>query len=462
MKNRRVLVVVIATLLVMTLASSAWAQGPAGQWTSWPFIQNMEGTEATCMIQFFEEDAAGTAAYHTINNFTIPANSSKLVPVYDTSELGSTFSGSMVVSCDRQVAAVTNVVNDSGAGSSYVGENAGATEVSIPSVHADDWGWFTEISVQNVGSSDATVTVAFTASDRGADYTPSSVVIKPGAVHRFDTYDYAANMDNVSGAEGFVGGATVTSVGSDVVAVAREWNSGDGAMTIAYNGIAAGNGGTEVNFPSQHNNNFGWYAWNFVFNSWDQAANVDIEFTGQPKQTDTIPAGGSITIATQDYLGTADYVGALKVTCTNCPAGTTYLSGITNEVNGSTKGALSYNGFYDGSTGSIIFPSQHNNNWGWNAYNFVQNLDNTQASVRVTWVAAADSPSAAPASVDTTIPANGQLELHTYMYMGGSDFVGSLQVESLSGNRIVAISNEVNANVSGLDASLSRGALPSQ
>ena len=459
--RRKFFTVTLSIVLTLLFAVSAFAQGPSGTWTAWPFIQNMDSEDATCVIDFYDEDATGTSPAHTIADFSIAGGTSELVPVYQTSALGS-FSGSMVVSCDRQVAAVTNVVNEDGAGSSYVGANAGAASVSIPSVHTNDYGWFTEVSVQNVSSTeDAVVTVAFKASDRGADYTPAAVTIKPGSVHRFDTYNYINQMDNVADANmGFVGGATVTSTGGNVVAVAREWNSGDGVMTITYNGIPSTEGGTTVYFPSQHNNNWDWNAWNFVFNSWDQAAQVSIEFTGKAAQAATIPANGSLTIATQDYLGTEDYVGALKVTCTNCPADTKYLSGITNEVNGNTKGALSYNGFYEGSSTGIIFPSQHNNNWGWNAYNFVQNLDDSEAKVHVEWVAAGDSVSAAPAGFDTTIPANGKLELHTYVYHGANDFYGSLKVTSTNGAHIVAVSNEDNGQVSSMDASLSRGAIP--
>jgi len=450
--------VAIASVLVLLSGIPGWAQGPSGSWTAWPFIQNLESTETTCTIQFYAEDATGTDPIHTISDFKIEGSKSKLVPVYSESGLGTTFSGSMVVSCDGRVAAVTNVVNDQGAGSSYVGAEAGDNTISIPSVHADDYGWFTEISVQNADSTDATVTIEFKASDRGQDYTPPSVTIKPGSVHRFSTYDYRDQMDNVPGIPGFVGGAKITSTGGKVVAVAREWNSGDGTMTITYNGIPSTDGGTTVYFPSQHNNNWDWYTWNFVFNSWDQDADISIQFTDKSAQTATVPANGSLTIATQDYLGTEDYVGALTVTCTNCPAGTKYLSGIANEVNGVTKGAISYNGFYEGTTG-ILFPAQHNANWGWNAFNFIQNLDSETANVHVEWIAASDSASPAPAAFDTTIPGNGKLELHTYVYHGANDFVGALKVTSTNGKRIVGICNEVNGNVTGLDASISYNSL---
>lgn len=454
MKRRIVAIVMVVGLLVLTSSIASAEGGPGGTWTSWPFLQNLENATANCVINFHREGATGPAPVHTVS-ITIPANGSTFVPVYAYDVLG-TFSGSMVVSCDRRVVAVTNVVNHLGAGSSYVGAESGANRVSIPSVHADDYGWFTEVSVQNAGSAPATVTIAFVASVRGANYTPPAVTIQPGAVHRFNTYDFRAQMDNVPGIEGFVGGATVTSVGSPVVAVAREWNSGGGYMTITYNGIPEGDGGTVVYFPSQHNNNYGWYTWNYVFNSWTSPANVNIQFTGKPVRTAVVPAGGSLLIDTMTYLGTEDYVGALTVTCTNCPPGSKYLSGISNEVQvgAGLFGALSYNAFYTGTTG-ILFPSQHNNNWGWNAFNFIQNLSDFPATVRVEWIRDPASPSAAPAPFTATIPANGSLQLHTYMYHGANDFIGALRVTSTNGALIVGICNENNARAPGLDATIS-------
>jgi len=461
MKGTKVSAIALSGIILAALGVAVgMAQGPAGVWTSWPFIQNMESEEAVCVVEFYAEDATGTAPLHTIGDFTIPADESKLVPVWSESGLGSSFSGSMVVSCDREVAAVTNVVNSQGAGSSYVGASSGADEVSIPSVHADDWGWFTEISVQNVsGSEDAEVTISFTASERGQDYTPPSVTVKPYAVHRFDTSSFVAQMDNVSGVAGFVGGASISTTGGSLVAVAREYNAGAGSMTIAYNGIPSTDGGTTVYFPSQHNNNWNWNSWNFVFNSWGTDAEIGIEFSGKSVVTGTVPANGSLTIATMDYLGTEDYVGALTISCTNCPPGSNYISGMCNEVNGVTLGAISYNGFYTGTT-AVLMPSQHNANWGWNSFNFVQNLSGETANVDVEWVASGDSVSPAPAPFSTTIPANGKLDLFTYAYHGADDFVGSLRITSTNDKPLVAICNEVNGLVTGLDASISYNALP--
>ncbi|WP_322799231.1 hypothetical protein [Thermoflexus sp.] len=452
---------VVAVLAVLALGAAAWlpprvayTQGPVGQWTAWPFLQNLENQDAQCLVSFYREDATTPDPVFTVS-VTVPANGSRFIPVYSYDQLG-VFSGSMVVSCDRRVVAVTNVVNQGGAGSSYTGFEAGATEWAVPSVHANDWGWFTEISVQNAGSSPVMAYIAFRASVRGQDYSPPPVTIQPGSVHRFDTSKFANQLDNIPGIDGFVGSAVVTSTGP-VAVVVREWKTGEEAMTIAYNAIPAGEGGTEVFFPSQHNNNYGWHAWNYVFNSLNTPVDVQVQFTNKPAVTRQIPARGSLLIDTLTYLGNEDYIGALTVKCISCPAGTRPLSGISNEVQIDPRfgrGALSYNAFYTGTT-SVFFPSQHNKNYGWNAFNFIQNLSSFDANVRVEWVADPASPSPAPPPFNVTIPANGQLQLHTYIHLGTQDFIGSLRVTSLNGARIVGICNENNERVPNLDATIS-------
>jgi len=352
----------------------------------------------------------------------------------------------MVVSSDVPIIAVSNQVNEYSAGNSYSGIDQGATSLSGPSIHANDWGWWAEISVQNTTADDATVEVSFAPSNYGNAYTTPEVTIPAYSAKRFSTEDYAAQLGQ------FVGAATITSTNDkEIVGAVQEWNTGAGYLTIAYNTISAGEGGSNVYFPSQHNNNWGWYTYNFVQNSSATDAQVSIEFSGRAAQSDTVPANGSLVIATWEYLGTLDYVGSLKVDCTNCAADGIKLTGMANEVNtgGGNNYAISYNASYQGST-EVLFPSQHNNNWGWFAWNFLQNLSSDTANITVTW-----SGTGAPAAFNTTIPGNGSIPIATGDYMGwaGTDFVGSLSVES--DQLIVGICNEVQGTAAGVDAAIS-------
>jgi len=438
----------LSLILLLTLSSvpGVMADGPGGTWTSWPFIQNPGTETANVVVQFYDVDGNEIVAAQRANS--IPGGESWYVPVWSISELGTSFTGSMVVSSNVSVIAVSNQVNEYSAGNSYSGAEHGATSLFAPSIHANDWGWWAEIFVQNTTADDATVQVSFVPSNYGNAYTTPEVTIPAYSSKGFSTEDYASQLGQ------FVGAATITCTnGKEIVGVVEEWNTGAGYLTIAHNTIPSGEGGYNVYFPSQHNNNWGWYAYNFVQNPSSTDADVVVRFSGQSPVNRTVPANGSLVIATWEYLGTLDYVGSLEVECTNCEANGIKLTGITNEINteGGNNYAISYNASYQGNT-KVSFPSQHNNNWGWFSYNFLQNLSSDTANIRVTW-----SGTGPPAAWDTTIPGDGSIYIATGDYMGwaGTDFVGSLTVESTNGKPIIGICNEVQGTAAGVDAAIS-------
>ncbi len=453
---RRIALVALCLVTLFFLGiPTVMAEGPYPlvPTTSYPFIYNKSETTANVTIEFYDLDGN---LVHAMGPITIPGKSTYFVNLYDIPELGDSFSGSMVVSADQEVMAICNLAGTDASGDSYSGIRGeeGETSVSIASVHCNNYGWWTEISVQAMDA-DATVTVTFTPAPapigKGTAYTTPPVTIKAGSSHRFSTLDLQAEL----GGE-FVGGATVTSTTGKIAAAAVEWNTeGTSHMTLAFNGVTTG--GTTLYFPAQHNNDWGWFSYNYIKNTTSDTAEIAYEWTDGPSGTATIEPYGVLPLFTGEIMGwTSDpYVGALKVTSTNGKE----LIGICNEVNTDGIHGLSYNAFYGGGT-TVIFPSQHNNNYGWFSFNFLQNLDNTDATVQVTWTKTA-GPGSVPAPFTTTIPANGKLELHTGTYLGwDQDVYGSLIVESLTGQRLVGICNEVNTDpaYAGADAAMSYNA----
>ena len=336
---------ILILLLSLSSASGVMADGPGGTWTSWPFIQNPGTEPADVTLEFYDLDGNLMPVPASQATHSIAGGESWYVPVWSIAELGSSFSGSMVVSSDKPVIAVSNQVNEYSAGNSYSGIEQGATSLSAPSIHANDWEWWAEISVQNTTADEATVQVSFVPSNYGNAYTTPEVTIPAYSSKRFSTETYAAQLGQ------FVGAATITCTnGKDVVGAVEEWNTGAGYLTIAYNTIPSGEGGSNVYFPSQHNNNWGWFAWNFLQNLSSDEANITVTWsgTGAPAPWNTtIPGNGSIYIATGDYMGYAggtDFVGGLTVESTNGKP----IVGICNEVQGTAAGvdaAISYNGF---------------------------------------------------------------------------------------------------------------------
>jgi hypothetical protein len=446
MKKKFFVSMVLVVIAAMTLGLSAVvAQTPPGPATSWPFLRNPTGTAATAVIDFY--NLSGTKV-HTVNNFAVPANSTVLVPVYSYDALGTNFSGSMVVSSDVQLIAMCNVIATDSSGGSYSGAQSGAASVTVPAVHKNDWGWYSEISVQNVGSTDASVTVAFTPAPApygsGSAYTTPAQVIKPGAAYRWNT----ANISNIGTT--FVGAAVATSTGGNIIAVCEEWNTAASHMTLLYNGIPAGGSGTTAYLPAQHNSNYGWYSYNFVRETSGTAGTLNYEWVGTGGTSGSVPiaANGMVVLATADYLGTTDYVGALKLTAT----GGAQILAICNEVNSNGYQAGSYNASYAGDT-VMYFPAQHNQNYGWQSFNFIYNPSGTAANVTVTW-SKTDGTGSVPAPFTTSVPANGRLGLYTQDYLTG-DVYGSLKVECTNAVDLVGVCNEVDTDAAAVDAFIS-------
>lgn len=444
--------VAVLTVCLTVGLSGVVAQSPPGPATSWPFLRNPTGTNATAVIDFY--NLSGNKVF-TVNNFSVPANSTVLVPVYSYNQappngLGSNFTGSMVVSSDVQLIAMCNVVKDTNsAGGSYSGASGGAASTTLPAVHKNDWGWYSEISVQNVGTTDASVTLAFSPAPApygsGSSHTTPAQTIKPGAAYRWNT----ASISGIGSQ--FVGVAVATSTGGNIIAVCEEWNTAASNMTLLYNGIEAGGGGTTAYLAAQHNNNFGWYSYNFVRETSGTAGTLNYQWVGTGGTSGSVPiaANGMVVLATADYLGTTNYVGALKLSAT----GGAQIIATCNEVNQNGYQAGSYNADYAGGT-TLFFPAQHNQNFGWQAFNFIYNPSTTTAAnVTVTW-SKTDGTGSVPAPFNTTVPANGRLGLYTQDYLTGSVY-GSLKVECTNGIALVGVCNEVDTDAGAVDAFIS-------
>ncbi|MEZ4657500.1 MAG: hypothetical protein R2911_08010, partial [Caldilineaceae bacterium] len=169
--------VTLALTLVVAagFSSAAFAQGKQPSYTSGISFANLENTTATINLIAYNPDGSqsGQTGTHTVDpNGTIS--------IFPLANVASGFSGSVVISSDKNGAAIANVVaSDFSAGASYVGRSAGATEVQLPLLNKGNSGFDTWFSVQNAGSDDATVNVAY------SDGSSNTATIKAGAAHTF-------------------------------------------------------------------------------------------------------------------------------------------------------------------------------------------------------------------------------------------------------------------------------------
>jgi hypothetical protein len=190
----------VVIVMLVALATTFVASAQSVTYTSGFQIQNLSSAQANVVMTYY--NAAGTP---TSVSDTIPANGSKTY--YPLTAVPSGFTGSMVVSSDQQVAAIVNILGNSGQrADSYSSFTQGATTMRLPLVEKNNYNISTWFSVQNTGSVAANVTVA---------YKPGSCTetasIPPFAAKTFD------QSTNACLPSGFVGAATVT--GSQPVAV---------------------------------------------------------------------------------------------------------------------------------------------------------------------------------------------------------------------------------------------------
>lgn len=294
------------------LAAAAPTKALGNSYTSGITIVNLDTANlATLVVTFYAPD--GTAQTH---NDTVPAGSSK--SLFPLPVVAAGFNGSAVISSDRPVASVVNVLRTNITGrAAYVGSQSGNTTALIPLLlnkfgSSNSSTWF---NVQNAGSADATVNVAY------SDGTSkNNVVIKPGASQTFDQ-----QLESHAAPSIFAG--TVTSNQPVVVTVIQE----NSQQLFAYSAFPAGSLAPVlplINFQPAK----GYKTGVQIQNGGNASTSVTVSYTPIPGQgtacteTQTIAAGqsgnfafnaiggGNNPASTSDCIKGSQFVGSAKVT----------------------------------------------------------------------------------------------------------------------------------------------------
>jgi len=260
------------------------------------FIQNVDSVAADLTVSFIP--TTGTTLTETITN--LPSGSAK---VYDMGAIASingtaipTFNGSLVVTSKKTGTATDGLVVATAMEAStlnnysayaFDGFMTAGAKVYMPSAFCG----FTNTAVtnattfyavQNVSTTPATVTVTYS---NGNSHAP--VVVDPGKKQSFDSC--AVNT------AGFLGAATITSTGVDIVAIGKVVSA---TLYTAYEGIVSGS--LKVSVPYVRYTTANW------FNGTRQRTNIAIQNVG----TSAIAAGA---LSVKFY----DASGALRGTITN-------------------------------------------------------------------------------------------------------------------------------------------------
>jgi hypothetical protein len=435
-------------LLGLVLAPSAAFAQISSYNADFQIVNLSDSEAATIAIQFIDQTGATVT---TVNDTIAAGGSNTYSPLPASVPAG--FDGSVVVSSNVQVAAISNVKgNNLEYGSSYSSFSGGSNTVSLPLINKAFFGINTWYNVQNTGSAATTVNVTYS----GTACTDSAT-IQPGAAVTFDQASNACLPNAYNGAATITAGAS-----GEVVAVVMQVFGGG---LLAYNGFAAG--GTDVVMPLVTNNVFGILTGIQIQNQGATSTDVTVTYTANSgtgtncTESATIPAGGAETFSinvfgsgtgntTSDCVEDEYWIGSAAVTANS--AGNPLVA-IVNQTNFASGGSSSYSAFNpSAATGTVVMPLLMNafNIWtGWSVMN-VGASDTVTCTYGGTTI-----------SVDFTLGTNEAADVQNINGQTGDPnqtlpnaYIGSGTCTAAGGGALLGVVNQANQNAGVTDGTL--------
>jgi len=316
----------VSTVLILVLVSSALtaAQGFGVVWNSSLQVLNLEAENAQISMTYYNPDgslATMATGYSNPDPDTVAAGASN---TYYPVHAADGFSGSVVVSSDKRVAVISNIVANtpaSGLGS-YVGFPGGAGTIYFPLVMHANGPNDTTFNVQNTSGYSVDISIHFEP-EVGKGYAAISDIsdsIASGAAHTYDVTQLSA----FDGVGKWVGSATVevTSPAEGTVAgVATTVNtsSADAYTLYTYNAFVGGS--TTVVAPLiQENNSGNRTSINCQNIDPSTTADISVAYVPEPgsaakaSQTKQNIGPNGVAVFLQDYEGSVKFVGSAEIT----------------------------------------------------------------------------------------------------------------------------------------------------
>jgi hypothetical protein len=338
----------IAMLVAFTIMPVAAAPDAFAYQTGFQ-VQNLDATQATVTINFVDATTGASAA--SVND-TIPASGSKTYFPLPTS-VPTGFKGSVVISSNARLASIVNIIasNPSNVSAAYVGASSGNTTLLLPLLMKGNAGYNTWFSVQNVGTTAAIISVA---------YSDGTTASSPAPVPAGASYTFYQNAETHS-LKVFSG--VVTSAAPVAATVIEEGTS----VIFAYSGFNSGSKNPVM--PLINTNNAGIETGVQIQNVGTADSAVTVTYTPGTSgtactETQTVPAGQSKTFALNAFAGVSlagmtttctktQFVGSAQVT-TN--AGNSDLVVVVNQVKPGVNGEA-YGGFDpSAATAGVVMP----------------------------------------------------------------------------------------------------------
>jgi hypothetical protein len=330
MKLVKFLFVLVLILTVVGFSPKSVEAYKFTSYTSEFSVMNVGTDTASVNLVYYKPDGTQEATASD----TIPVNEGKY---YFPLPVSAGFTGSVVISSNQPLAAMTNLMTADGkTRGAYVGVSSGSTTVYLPTLMTNNGAvrndtWF---SIQNAGTIDTTVSVDYSDCTTGE---PTGIVIKPGASYVID------NAIETCHSTKFYSAVVTSSAQPIVVVVAQEKmnNNPVGGIMYVYNGLASG--AQLLDFPIATFNNSNNQTGIQIQNTGGVSTDITIAYTPSVAgsactETNTVAAGKSVTFGWPGWLPTAPggYTGS-----TTCTRGQRFIGSAKITVNSGAVNVLS-------------------------------------------------------------------------------------------------------------------------
>jgi hypothetical protein len=314
MKFIRFFLVMVFVFGLLGLSSSNTQGQTFASYVSGITLQNLSNQSASVSVNYYDQN--GAIIHSTSDNIAAFG-----VKDYATIPAPAGFNGSVVISSDRSVGAVSTLRGDNRGRGAYIGASTGATEINLP-ILMKNWGssrWNTWFAVQNIDTSDATVEVNY-ASCAGS--VNDSATIKPGAMKTFNQATAACMGSNPVLTSGIVRSTNAKNLAVIVAQESSVVNAG-----LVSSGFPAGSTNPVVPLMNSNNpNTTGWRTAISIFNQGNSSTNVTLTY---------IKTDGSSCTETQTIASKQAKVFGGNNLITGAPAGVTLTCGVGQRVIGS-------------------------------------------------------------------------------------------------------------------------------
>lgn len=248
------------------------------------YIQNAGSADANITITFYPGLGGNAGVTETA---TIKPNTT-----YEADQKGKTalgkFNGSAVIQSSQPVVVVVNELNDGAAKLfSYNGFGSGATALVCPSILRGHYGWYTSLSIANLDTADANVTVTYQADNthslpaglRGTTVVKNFVIAPGQSKLRYDGTGANPTMDtNLSDLTTFTRFFGTVSITSDKAIVAKVNQENDGGNAESYNCIPTSSATNKIAVPLIQSKFYNFYTSLTIQNVSGQAGTVTIVY----------------------------------------------------------------------------------------------------------------------------------------------------------------------------------------